>query len=76
MCMEYEDEYGKCFDCLFFDSGGGNEGLITLLEEEYNVKIVNKTKFEAIVKQPFFKLLEKCHDEGVICPMNEKENNE
>jgi len=67
MCWEYEHEYEKCFDCLFFDTGGGDEGLLTLLEE-YGVEIVNKSKFEAEVKPVLFEVLEKLHKEGIIRP--------
>lgn len=69
--MKYEDKYERCFDCLFFDIGGGDAGLITLLEE-YGVEVVDKNKFEEKVKPILFEMLEKCHEEGIIRPINKK----
>lgn len=67
MCWEYEDEYGWCFDHLFFWQK--ELSLIMLLEEEYGVHIVDKYKF----KDEVFSFLSSLHENEIIRPKEEND---
>lgn len=65
MCFKYEKDYGICFDALFI--GEDDESLIRLLEEEYNIEIVDQPAFV----RGLFELLERFHTEGAMRPQEE-----
>lgn len=62
MCWKYEDEYGWCFDHLFFDDPCLS--LRVMLENEYNVNINDYDAFADRV----FSFLSQLHEDGVIAP--------
>ena len=64
MCMKYERLYpGNCWDFLFFNTSM-DESIIELLINYYGVEITDVEKF----RFPFFDLMEKLHETGVIKP--------
>lgn len=66
--MKYEKEYGTCFDHLtqklYVFEDDKNESLLTLLEDEYNTKVVDEKKFN----DEMLGLIESMHEREIIKP--------
>ena len=69
MCMKHENEYGDCFDHLFF--GVDHESWLDHLRI-YNVNILDSNALQRCILDG----IAKAHEEGYICPMTTEERME
>lgn len=79
MCWQYEDKYGCCLDHLCAcwasptHSDTVNENLVSLLEKEFNIKVVDCIEFEDVMRGLIYPALSLLHEKKAIVPKEKVE---